>query len=438
LPYKQNIFDAGWLNIWRIQVSNEPKVYVIKPTKTSDSRIAPEESAKQDPAVGSCGSGRNRTEPYDYRARNVRAVSAPIVLLSYLLGPLAILTTREGRTSRFWVALAAGSVAVTLSLLIGWNFILSRFGEKGFVILPLMLLTSVSILTGFTVWARAVYLIGRHRALLHRNIPDPLRKPNLIGMLGLLAPGLGLLVTGYYRRAALTLWVIGSFALSLFVLYHAAWLWSWNRGAGSEALQGTTLEHLFIGMGIVGIFGALVWIVQALDGARLAERRFARNAHSPGNAAAFALLAALVVFVLMFQPASVAETLDYFAVSARHEGYRILPLHAELAAMRLDPSSPAFAVKAAELYDQLGRHENAQALREELFERWKPCMVILRQHGMIDPYTGSRASVTDDRTGAGSSDDTEAVDSETVSYETWVGPWDRIRSEYGLFTVPME
>ena len=419
-------------------MSKEPKVYVIKPAATSDPYIPPEESPKQDPAEGAGGNGHPRREQYDNRARNVRAASAPIVLISYLLGPLAILTTREGRMSRFWVALAAGSAAVTLALLFGWNFILARLGEKGFVILPLMLLTSVSILTGFTVWARAVYLIGRHRALLPRNLPDPLRRPDLIGILGFLVPGLGLLVTGYPRRAALTLWVIGTFVLSIFVLSHAAWLWSWNRGAGSEALQGTTLERLFAGMGIIGIFGALVWIVQALDGARLAERRFVRNARPSGNAEAFVLLAVLAVFVLMFQPASVAETLDHFAVSARLEGYRILPLHAELAAMRLDPSSPAFAVRAAELYDQLGRRENAQALREQLFERWKQCMGTLRQHGMIDPYTDSRASVTDDRTDAGSSGDTEAVDGEPAYDETRADPWERVHVDYGLFGTPLE
>ena len=122
-------------------MSKEPKVYVINPNKTSDPRSVLEESAKQGPEAGAGGSDRPSTEPYDYRARNVRAASAPIVLLSYLLGPLAILTTREGRMSRFWVSLAAGSIAVTLSLLFGWNFILSRLGEKGFVILPLMLLT---------------------------------------------------------------------------------------------------------------------------------------------------------------------------------------------------------------------------------------------------------------------------------------------------------
>jgi len=94
-------------------VSNESKVYVINPSKTSDLKKVLERTLKSAPETN--GSGRSRTESDGHR--NVRIASTPAVLLSYLLGPLAILMTREGRRSRLWVALAVGSVAVTLSLL---------------------------------------------------------------------------------------------------------------------------------------------------------------------------------------------------------------------------------------------------------------------------------------------------------------------------------
>jgi hypothetical protein len=365
-------------------------------------------------------------------------MSLPGIIFSYLLGPLGIFTTRQGRRSKFWVALAASSALMILSFLFGWNNILARLGEKGFVIIPLMLLMSMSILVGFTVWARAVYLLGGNRTLFTQNLPDPLKKPGLVGLLGFLVPGLGLLVTGHHRKAALTVWLTGLYALSLFVLSRAAWLWSWNRSAGSDALQGATLERLFVIMGIVGVFGALVWIVQALDGVRLAERRFVRDASPSANVTAFVLLASLVIFVLMFEPATVADTLDRFAVSAEYEGYRLLPLQAELAAMRLDPSKPAFAVRAAELYDGLGRHESAQAIREEMFERWKPCIGVLRQHGMLNRYADSGTDASNAGKDAVTEEHDRAVATEPVQGETSRDPWDRIRSEYGLFTPPVD
>lgn len=417
-------------------MSKEPKVYVINPDKTSDPRKIIERTVKPAPETNTNNSSRPRKESNG--DRSVRDGSLPGVLLSYLLGPLSILTTREGRTSKLWVALALGSVAVTLSFLLGWSNILSKLGEKGYVILPLMLVTSISILIGFTVWARAIHTIGRHRALLPQNLPDPLRRPGLIGMLGFLFPGMGLLVTGHHRRASFTVWLTGLLALSLFVLSRAAWLWSWNKGAGSEALQGKTLEYLFIVMGIVAAFGVLVWIVQALDGARLAERRFVQNRRTSGGTAAFALLASILLFVLVFEPASVADTLDNLAVSAQQEGYRLLPLHAELAAMQLDPSRPAFTVEAAELYDRLGEHESARALRDDLFDRWRPCMVVMKQHGMLDPYIDSRTNVTEEVIAEESPDDGETVNEKTIDKEAGISPWDRIRSEYGLFTAPLE
>jgi hypothetical protein len=433
MPDEQNTFDAGGKNRGRIPVSNESKVYVIDPKKTSNLRTIMEKTLKPAPETPGSDGGRSRKEP-DGNGY-VRPASAQFVILSYLLGPLAIFTTRVGRRSRLWAALAGVSAVLVLSLVFGWSHILSKFGEKGFVILPLMLVTSISMLVGFTVWARAVYLLGRHRPLLARNLPEPLRKPGLIGMLGFLVPGLGLLVTGHHRRASCAVWLSGLLALSLFVLTRAAWLWSWNRGAGSEAIQGTTLEHLFLGMGIAGLIGALVWIVQALDGGRLAERRFVQKRRPSGGGAAFALLAALVLFAFLFQPASVAETLDRFAVSAGYEGFRVLPLHAELAAMRLDPSRPAFAVKAAELYEDIGRHEDAQILRGDLAKRLRPCIGALRRHGLLDPYTDAGAV---DGVEADTQEHAEAVAEEPAGDEASVGPWERIRSEYGLFALPQE
>jgi len=414
-------------------VSKESKVYVINPAKRVNPRTFMERTVKPAPETPGGDGGRSRPGPE--RHGHVRASSATSVILSYILGPLAMFTTPVGRRSRLWAPLAGISAALIIVLLLGWGSILSRFGERGFVILPLMLAASVSMLAGFTVWARAVYLIGRYRPVLARDIPEPLKKPALIGMLGFLVPGLGLILTGHHRRAAIAAWLSGLLAVSVFVLSRAAWLWSWNRGAGSEALEGTTLEHLFIDMGIAGIVGAIAWIVQALDGSRLARRKYGQNGRHSSGGAAFALLAALALFALLFQPASVAETFDDLALSAEYEGFRLLPLHAELAAMRLDPSRPAFAVRAADLYDELGCGENARIIRHELVARWRPCIGALRRHGLLGSSVGPDAvGIVEEE----SPETAATVSMESAGEEAPTGPWERIQSEYGLFALPVE
>jgi hypothetical protein len=242
-------------------------------------------------------------------------------------------------------------------------------------------------------------------------------------------------LTGHHRRAACAAWLSGLLAVSVFILSRAAWLWSWNRGAGAEALEGTTLEHIFIGMGMACIVGAIAWIVQALDGGRLAEHRFQQSGRHTSGGAAFALLAALAMFALLFQPASVAETLDDLALSAEYEGFLLLPLHAELAAMRLDPSRPVFAVRAAELYEELGREENAWIIRSELVARWKPCIGALRRHGLLG-YSVSSETV--DGVEEESPGFVETIVEEPEAMEAPTGLWERIRSEYGLFALPVE
>lgn len=416
-------------------MSNGSKVYVIDAKKASGLRTNREKTLKPAPETPGNGDGRSRTESA-VSTSAARAASPQFVVFSYLLGPIAIFATQAGRRSKVWAPLAGVSAALIISSALGWDRILSAFGGKDSTVPILMLVTSIAILVGLTAWARAVYLIGRYRPLLARNLPEPMRRPSIVGMLGFLVPGLGLIVTGHHRRAACALWLSGLLALSLFVLTRVSLLWSWNRGAGSDVIHAAALERLFIVMGLAGVIAALAWVVQALDGGRLAEGRFAQDRRVSGGGAAFGLLSALVLFAVLFQPALVADTLDDFAVAVGYEGFRIIPLQAELAAMRLDPSRPAFAVKAAELYEGLGRHEEARILRVELAERWRPYVGMLRRHGLLD----SRAD-------AGTAED-KAVErpeqieppdprvEEPVTSDATDDPWERIQTEYGLFALP--
>jgi hypothetical protein len=136
--------------------------------------------------------------------------------------------------------------------------------------------------------------------------------------------------------------------------------------------RGDTLERLFLVIGSMVLFGSLVWIIQALDGTRLAGAGAQGSESRHGDWAAVALVLAIAAALVTFKPARVAETLDRFAVSMREDGLRVIPLAATQAAMRLDPSRPEYAVQAIELDEALGRSDAALALKRELAERWKP------------------------------------------------------------------
>lgn len=131
-------------------------------------------------------------------------------------------------------------------------------------------------------------------------------------------------------------------------------------------------------MGALGALGALIWISQALDGARLAGDRTGGTPVRPGDRAAVALVLAIAVLLVTFKPARVAETIDRFALSLREDGLRVIPLAAVEAAMRLDPSRPEYAIQAIALNDDLGRPGEAEELRRDLAERWKPYERMLR------------------------------------------------------------
>ena len=64
---------------------------------------------------------------------------------------------------------------------------------------------------------------------------------------------------------------------------------------------------------------------------------------------------------------------------------RIIPLHLSLAATRLDPSRPDYAIRTIGLYEDNGEHAAARAMREGLIARLEPSIALLEEEGMVVP-----------------------------------------------------
>ncbi|MDD4858193.1 MAG: hypothetical protein PHD74_08845 [Candidatus Krumholzibacteria bacterium] len=359
------------------------KVYVIDPTE-SDSQngrsgrrgnertvYSPDSEGPQQ-AMRSRGHGRRRASV------QVDEKGSPLLaLVAYLAGPYAILATRRGRESRFWVALAILSCTGAAIVIARANSIFAGPHGAGAGYIIWLSVACLAALLGSAAWARGVILIGRHKGWLLRRLPAWLRHPGIAGAFGLVVPGFGLFAVGHARRAACAILTACAAAVAALVLWQSSPLWRLSR-TGILVGHGDTLERIFLVMGAVGAFGALIWIVQALDGARLASVPADGAVRPHGDLAAAALVMAIMALLAAFSPARVAETLDRFAVSMQEDGLRVIPLAAAQAAMRLDPSKPEYAVQAIAMNETLGRPGEAHALRQDLAERWKPYERMLR------------------------------------------------------------
>ncbi len=391
--YKRQRCGAGHA---RGLIVSSSKVYVIDPKSRVETFLQKGgigkrgfEHIEYSPDAGTQQGEEKRSS----RSRRRRATgpaeeqgSPLLALLSYLAGPFAILATRRGRAGAFWIATAVLSSAFA-------GFIVARSGTLfappsgsgiGFVVWLSLACLAVSL--GFAAWARGAFLLGRHRGHLLRKLPASLRRPGAAGLLGLLIPGYGLFVAGHPRRAALSLLAACAAAVSVIVLWQASDLWGLSS-AGIFLGHAETLERVFLAMGAAIVFAAFAWIVQALEGARLAGPRFEGGAANParphGDWAAAALVLAIVAFLAAFKPARVAETIDRFGVSVISDGYRVIPLAAAETAMRLDPSRPEYAMQAIQLNEALGRRYRAEVLRYYLEDRWEPYDRMLRLEASV-------------------------------------------------------
>jgi hypothetical protein len=354
------------------------KVYVIDPAESSGQA---DRHWKKGSERVDYSPDEGAATPRSRQRRAARPVdekgSPALALISYLAGPYSILTTSRGRESRFWVVLAVlSSIAAAVMVARASSIFAAPQGAGAGYVIWLSAACAVALM-GFAAWVRGVALLGRHKGWLLKQLPEPVRHPGAVGIFGLIIPGFGLFISGHARRAAAALSAVCAMAISILVLWQAPKLWHLSQ-AGILKGRGDVLEHVFLISGAVALFGAMVWIVQALDGARLAGLQGEETVRPRGDLAAIALIMAIMGLLAAFKPVDVARTLDRFSISMREDGLRIVPLHASYAAMRLDPSRPEYELQAIMLNEALGRPGEAQELRQDLAERWKPYERMLR------------------------------------------------------------
>ena len=368
-------------------MSGPNKVYVIDPkslkSKNKGSTASGEEGGKLPDYLQPSEGGESDNGTSGRNGGNKKS-GVPLIF-SYLMGPFSILATRRGRKSRFWTGLSIFSLVLSIIAIWMWRGFSYWSTTENPVGAVMILIATTAVISGISVWVRAVVLVGRYEGTRLRRSPDCLRSSFAAGIFGIICPGMGLYVAGRYKRAAAALWMTGLTVISLLILVQSAWLWDFNGYAGAFAIKPDTLEYIFIFAGAAVVLGGLAWVVQALNGARLAGRANSRKTVSRRNWAAVALLISILAFSVLSKPAVVAEALDSGAAAAGSEGMRIIPLNLSRAAVRLDPSQPGYVIRSIELYEKRGDHARAEAMRRKLVARLEPSIGLLEEEGIVVP-----------------------------------------------------
>ncbi len=290
---------------------------------------------------------------------------ASLVTLTYLLGPFSVALNPDnrGRKGLLFAGLISGMAG--LGMFAGRGFIFNLIG-KGWPLWPLALIGAVVMVTAFSTWARCAMSVVRRQQNPRHKLPSLLRKPWAVGVTGLVAPGLGLLLAGCARRGAVVIWAAWAVVAAVLVLAGSPELWANNQAAGAGSINPVALETIFLlAAGILGV-GLIGWIAQALEGARQMMDEPAFRHRMRGDWYAAALLFTLVGMAVVWDPSAMAGHLDGGSVVLREKGFRLIPLKLSQAAHRLDPAPSQYAIQAMELCEELGRTGEATRLRSEL------------------------------------------------------------------------
>ncbi|MEJ2721698.1 MAG: hypothetical protein P8181_11265 [bacterium] len=333
-------------------VVSSRKVYIID---------EPKKPATRGPRTSKAGERDDRAPDRNSRARfRTESDNWLLSARAYALGPVNLVLWPEGKGRAAWAAAGVISIAAAAVLwLWGREFSSGLAGVEHGALIWMLSVVLVVLLTA-TVWARAVATSEEVRW------PRFLRNTASVCVLGLVFPGLGLLIAGRRWKAAFAIWCAGLLVAAVAIATHWRWLMACNAGRGG-GLTHRTVEEALIAAAGCAVLGSVVWLALALDGVR-AVSPVARSGAS-ANRMSLALLVALVIFLATFHPVSTARELDSAAVQLQNDGLRIIPLLLYEAASTLDPGSPAYPAGAAALYDEMGMTEEAAARRDRLRER---------------------------------------------------------------------
>ena len=315
---------------------------------------------------------------------------ASLVILTYLLGPFSVHFNPENRHRKG--LLTAGMISGTagMGMIAGRGFILDITG-KGLPLWPLALVGVLVMVTAFSVWARTAYLAGISENHPQHKLPSMLRKPWAVGVVGLIAPGLGLLLAGCARRGAAVIWAGWPVVGAALVLANGLQIWSRNQGVGAGSIHPAFIEGVFMVSAGILAAGFIGWMAQALEGARQMMADPGIRQKMRGDWYAGALVCTLVAMAFVWDPPTMARHLDDSGVVLREKGLRIIPLHLTRSAHRLDPGPSEYPVRVLELYEELGRRDEAIGLRQELDGNLASylAMVHTENRGLaMRPYNG--------------------------------------------------
>jgi hypothetical protein len=327
------------------------KVYIINEHK---------HIATQKPMAGAAGKRATRTPGREtYAPLGTKSTNWPSALRTYAFGPISLVLWPNGKGRRAWAILGVGSLLAAVLLWIWWITVFDAFESSAMVWVASVTLVILSVATA---WARVV--ATSEQVCWPRFFSGQCT----VCVLGLVLPGLGLLIAGRRWKAAFAIWCAGLLVAAVVILKHWQRLVAENIGGEDRLIQQSTEGVLAVSAGCV-IFGLLAWLVLALDGVRAVSPR--PRSGSVANGLALALLVTLVFFLATFRPIPIARDLESAAARLQHHGMRITPIVLCEAASILDPGTPSHLARAATLYDELGLSDPANAKRDLLNQRAK-------------------------------------------------------------------
>ena len=239
---------------------------------------------------------------------------------------------------------------------------------------PILLVLASLLVGGFSVWARAVLFAGGRNLPANHRLPLPFRRAWGVGIMGLVAPGAGLLAVGRNRRAAAAL------GLAWLPLFAAVFLVGAPR---LQELRGVApdagFEKALMGAAALAAVGVVGWLVQALEGARLVpweERRYGRPW---GDLLGLTAVAGMLTLMMAVDPAPLARHQGREARLMQADGYRLVPLAMVRTAAVLDPARTDYRVTALQILRDLGREEPAAEMRLRLESDLEPYLEMVRR-----------------------------------------------------------